>query len=93
MANLASNLNEEQLTILKDAALDFALSHGLVVRPPPTDDATTQQGGVINAPVALFPTPFPVNAFNNAVKIQPLYNQLVHDISQDDAFLKDIMER
>ncbi|KAG9068694.1 hypothetical protein KI688_010973 [Linnemannia hyalina] len=93
MIDLASTLNEEQLAILKDAALDFALSNGLVVRPPPsTDDATTQQGGVINAPVALFPTPFPVNAFNNAVKIQPLYNQLVHDISQDDAFLKEIME-
>ncbi|KAF9129175.1 hypothetical protein BGW39_004405 [Mortierella sp. 14UC] len=100
MANLASTLNEEQLQILKDAALDFALSHGLVVRPPPTahtannvsHDTATLQGGVINAPVALFPTPFPINAFNNAVKIQPLYNQLVHDISQDDAFLKEIME-
>ncbi|KAF9145026.1 hypothetical protein BG015_012024 [Linnemannia schmuckeri] len=93
MADLALTLNEEQLTILKDAALDFALSHGLVVRPPSsTDDATGQQGGVINAPVTLFPTPFPSNAFNNAVRIQPLYNQLVHDISQDDAFLKEIME-
>ncbi|KAF8942994.1 hypothetical protein BGZ47_005931 [Haplosporangium gracile] len=93
MADLALTLNEEQLTILKHAALDFALSHGLVVRPPPSnDDATTQQGGVINAPVTLFPTPFPINAFNNAVEIQPLYNQLVHDISQDDAFLKEIME-
>lgn len=94
MADLASTLNDKQLMILKDAALDFALSHGLVVRPPPSaDDAATSQGGVINAPVALFPTPFPTNAFNNAVKIQPLYNQLVHDISQDDAFLKEIMER
>ncbi|KAG0287561.1 hypothetical protein BGZ96_008524 [Linnemannia gamsii] len=93
MADLASTLNDTQLAILKDAALDFALSHGLVVRPPPSaDDAATSQGGVINAPVALFPTPFPINAFNNAVKIQPLYNQLVHDISQDDAFLKEIME-
>ncbi|KAK3838173.1 MAG: glutathione synthase [Linnemannia gamsii] len=100
MADIASTLNEEQLQILKDAALDFALSHGLVVRPPPSahtgntdsQDAATLQGGVINAPVALFPTPFPVMAFNNAVKIQPLYNQLVHDISQDDAFLKEIME-
>jgi len=97
MADLASTLSEEQLLILKDAALDFALSHGLVVRPPPAQgnsyDALTHQGGVINAPVALFPTPFPVNAFNNAVRIQPLYNQLVHDIAQDDAFLKEIMER
>ncbi|KAF9906663.1 hypothetical protein EC991_000388 [Linnemannia zychae] len=97
MANLASTLNEEQLQILKDAALDFALSHGLVVRPPPpahsdSHGIATLQEGVINAPVALFPTPFPIKAFKNAIKIQPLYNQLVHDISKDDAFLKEIME-
>ncbi|KAF8941257.1 hypothetical protein BGZ58_000542 [Dissophora ornata] len=96
MADLASNLTEEQLLILKDAALDFALSHGLVVRPPlpskDSHDTAALAGGVINAPVSLFPTAFPVNAFNDAVKIQPLFNQLVHDISQDDAFLKEIME-
>ncbi|KAF9924300.1 hypothetical protein FBU30_005695 [Linnemannia zychae] len=93
MIDLASNLSEGQLSILKDAALDFALSHGLVVRPSSAgNDVATSQGGVINAPIALFPTPFPINAFNEAIKIQPLYNQLVHSISQDDAFLKDIME-
>ena len=48
---------------------------------------------MINAPISLIPTPFPANAFRDAVRIQPLYNQLVHDISQDDAFLKEIMER
>ncbi|KAG0369503.1 glutathione synthase [Gamsiella multidivaricata] len=94
MSDLASTLTEEQLQILKDAALDFALSHGLVVRPPSTKDTQDPilAGGVINAPVSLFPTPFPINAFNDAVKIQPLFNQLVHDISEDDAFLKEIME-
>ncbi|KAF8984646.1 hypothetical protein BGZ46_007352 [Entomortierella lignicola] len=95
MYNLASTLNENQLQILKDAALDFALSHGLVVRPPvQANDSNSAviPSGVINAPVSLFPTPFPVNAFNDAVKIQPLYNQLVHDISQDDEFLREIME-
>ncbi|KAF9382550.1 hypothetical protein CPC16_009300 [Podila verticillata] len=98
MSDLASTLTEEQLTILKDAALDFALSHGLVVRPPPTplskDDPhhAALSTGVINAPISLFPTPFPKRAFHNAVQIQPLFSQLVHDISEDDAFLKEIME-
>ncbi|KAF9407232.1 hypothetical protein BGZ94_002783 [Podila epigama] len=100
MSDLASSLTEEQLTILKDAALDFCLSHGLVVRPPPPPPSTTQDAhhhaalstGVINAPVSLFPTPFPKPAFQDAVRIQPLFNQLVHDISEDDAFLKEIME-
>ncbi|KAI1317202.1 hypothetical protein EDD11_008894 [Mortierella claussenii] len=94
MADLASTLTQDQLQALKDTALDFALSHGLVVRPPldHTATATTQAGGVINAPISLFPTPFPTNAFYDAIKIQPLFNQLVHNISQDDAFLKEIME-
>ncbi|KAF9939807.1 hypothetical protein BGZ67_008915 [Mortierella alpina] len=96
MSDLASTLTDDQLQILKDAALDYALSHGLVVRPPPATkdehNTTALAGGVINAPISLFPTPFPAKAFNDAVRIQPLYNQLVHDISQDDAFLKEIME-
>ncbi|KAF9573649.1 hypothetical protein EC968_008286 [Mortierella alpina] len=96
MSDLATSLTDDQLQILKDAALDFALSHGLVVRPPPAakdeHDTTAQAGGVINAPISLIPTPFPAKAFSDAVRIQPLYNQLVHDISQDDAFLKEIME-
>ncbi|KAK3825225.1 MAG: glutathione synthase [Benniella sp.] len=97
MTDLASTLSDNQLRTLKDAALDFAFSHSLVVRPPPlaskdSNDAAAAAEGVINAPISLFPTPFPVSAFNDAVKIQPLFNQLVHDISQDDVFLKEIME-
>ncbi|KAF9437582.1 hypothetical protein BGZ76_000179 [Entomortierella beljakovae] len=95
MSELASTLTEEQLQTLKDAALDFALSHGLVVRPPIQPNGSHSAAtltGVINAPVSLFPTPFPINAFNEAVRVQPLYNQLVHDISLDDIFLKDIMK-
>jgi len=90
MSDLATSVTDDQLLILKDAALDFALSHGLVVRPPVNAASHT---GVVNAPVSLFPTPFPVKAFKDAVKVQPLFNQLVHDISEDDAFLKEIMER
>ncbi|GJJ68856.1 glutathione synthase [Entomortierella parvispora] len=89
MSDLATSVTDDQLLILKDAALDYALSHGLVVRPPATAASHT---GVVNAPVSLFPTPFPAKAFQDAVKIQPLFNQLVHDISEDDAFLKEIME-
>ncbi|KAG0329411.1 hypothetical protein BGZ99_002122 [Dissophora globulifera] len=97
MTDFATTVTEEQLLILKDAALDFALSHGLVVRPPLPSKADSPEahalaGGVNNAPVSLFPTPFPTKAFNNAISIQPLFNQLVHDISEDDAFLKEIME-
>lgn len=99
MSDLASTLTEEQLNILKDAALDFALSHGLVVRPPPAPESkddphhATLSTGVINAPISLFPTPFPKQAYKDAVQVQPLFNQLVHEISEDDAFLKEIMER
>ncbi|KAF9319995.1 hypothetical protein BG003_007521 [Podila horticola] len=98
MSDLASTLTEEQLNILKDAALDFALSHGLVVRPPPAPESkddphhATLSTGVINAPISLFPTPFPKQAYKDAVQVQPLFNQLVHEISEDDAFLKEIME-
>lgn len=90
--DLASALSDEQLQILKDIALDFALSNGLVIRPVSKGSNIIAEG-VINAPVTLFPSYFPLDAYDSAVKLQPLYNQLVHDISQDDAFLREIMER
>src|SRR5690606_24838457 len=58
-----------------------------------SQEYTFEETGVINAPVSIFPTPFPKKAFQDALQVQPLFNQLVQDIADDDAFLHEIMER
>ena len=77
-------LPESRKKELTTLALDWAHQNGLVVR---------QQAGVIHAPFALFPSPFPKPCFDLAVKLAPIYNVLVDRVSKDAAFLDEIMTK
>ncbi|KAK9766737.1 Glutathione synthetase [Basidiobolus ranarum] len=78
---------------LKQVALDWAFAHGLVMRGPvDTQTGLPPAGEVINAPFALFPSPFPKHCFQEALELQPAMNQLLHTISEDHEFLQEIME-
>jgi uncharacterized membrane protein len=62
-------------------AVDYALTHGLVVRHP------TDISAVIHAPFSLNPSPFPRSLFQTALHLQPLFNTLVHHLSLSESFL------
>ena len=64
-------------------ATDYAFARGLLMKSKPP---TAQQA--IHAPFALFPSPFPRQAFERAVELQPLFNKLVHAISLDFDFIE-----
>lgn len=71
MASLPSwppQLSPDAQTTLTALAVDYALSHSLVLRPPPAQggDGRPSQSTVVHAPVALFPTPFPRSCFELA---------------------------
>ncbi|KAF8511005.1 hypothetical protein BU17DRAFT_77590 [Hysterangium stoloniferum] len=77
----------DSLTLL---ATTYALSHGLLYlpindSPPPTPTAA------IHAPITLFPTPLPRNLFNQARKLQSIYNILYTRVAMDVTFLDKIM--
>jgi glutathione synthase len=87
------NLSQQDLHILRDTAIDYALANGLIVRP--TIDKQVHfanNAAVTHAPFSLFPTPFPRREFEKAQKLQPIWNHLIHKLSQDDAFLNEIMD-
>jgi glutathione synthase len=75
-----TTLTAEELEELKNAAIDYALTHGLVVKDKVTNV-------VSHAPVTLFPSPFPRAAFQEAYDLQPYFNLLVEKIANDDEFL------
>lgn len=77
---------------LIDLAADYALSHGLVYRPPtlPHSDGPSTTTA-IHAPYSLFPTPFPRHLFEHASELQPLYNALYAHVTVDDAFLDEVV--
>ncbi|RUS19111.1 eukaryotic glutathione synthase [Endogone sp. FLAS-F59071] len=82
-------LSPSQLTSLLDLAIDWSLAHGLVVRPKQAHLANN--AAVTHAPYSLFPSRYPRSAFDQAVRLQPIWNELIHKISEDEAFLGEIM--
>ncbi|KAK1751654.1 hypothetical protein QBC47DRAFT_390655 [Echria macrotheca] len=72
---------------------DWSIAYGLAVRPPPAVVNNDPDGILaINAPVTLFPSPFPKSCFEEARAIQRAYNELYANISRDEDFLRDIVQ-
>jgi glutathione synthase len=68
---------------------DWSIAHGLAVRPPPAVAPSDPEGILaINAPVTLFPSPFPKACFEDAKAVQKAYNELYANISRDEKFLE-----
>ncbi|KAJ3290546.1 hypothetical protein HDU79_003161 [Rhizoclosmatium sp. JEL0117] len=74
---------------LRDIAVDFAVLNGLVLA---TEKSASLQRPISHAPFALNPSNIPKNCFEAAVKLQPLFNTLVHKVSEDAGFLKEVMD-
>ncbi|KAK3302119.1 glutathione synthase [Chaetomium strumarium] len=72
---------------------DWTIAHGLAVRPPPALAGNDAEGVLaMSAPVTVFPSPFPKSCFEEAVAIQPKYNELYARISQDEEFLDVLVQ-
>lgn len=83
-------ITEAQRHSLTLLATTYALSHGLIYLPvadiqPPAPTST------IHAPISLFPSPFPRRWFEEARKLQHVYNVLYAKIAMDDDFLDRVM--
>jgi glutathione synthase len=87
MYNSASDatfiLTEEQKLLLQELSIDWAYSNGLVIKAG---------DGSVHAPVALFPTPISKSCFQDALRLQPIYNILVDRVARDKAFLQKVMD-
>lgn len=89
------NVDADERERLIEAIKDWSIANGLAVRPPPsivTAEADPHGILAINAPVTLFPSPFPRVCFEQAQSVQKAYNQLYSKISQDEAFLSHVVE-
>ena len=69
---------------------DWSIANGLAVRPPPTlipEEHNSTGIAAVNAPVTLFPSPFPKQCFLQGSSIQTAYNALYAAVSRDEEFL------
>lgn len=88
-------LNPEQERYLASTIKDWTIHNGLTVRPAPDlVPEEIRKMGVLatNAPVTVFPSPFPKHCFDEARAVQKRYNELYAAISSNEKWLGEIME-
>lgn len=86
-------LPQSQLDHLTTLALDYALSHGLIYRPPyPAGCSSPLSASSISAPISLFPSPFPKDLHSKALKIQEIYNELYARVTMDEEWLEEVVK-
>jgi len=84
------NVDENRLVEYAIRAKDLCLTNGLICIENDQNSIKTHDTAY-PAPVTLFPTKFPKKQFDFAIEIQKYFNELVHDISNDTAFLKEML--
>ncbi|KAL6142681.1 hypothetical protein ACLB2K_060958 [Fragaria x ananassa] len=75
-------------------ALVWSSIHGLVVGDRSVKRSSTVPGvGMVHAPFALLPVPFPESQLKQAYDLAPIFNELVDRVSLDAKFLQDSLSR
>ena len=94
-SNYPPSLSSEQEAYLVQVVKDWSIQHGLTVRPSPSivsEEVNPKHVLATNAPVTLFPSPFPRKCFEQAQRLQSVYNELYAAISSDEVWLEEVME-
>ncbi|XP_010550964.1 PREDICTED: glutathione synthetase, chloroplastic [Tarenaya hassleriana] len=75
-------------------ALVWSSLHGLVVGDRGSEKSGKVPGiGLVHAPFALLPTPFPESHWKQACDVAPIFNELVDRVSLDGQFIQDSLSR
>lgn len=88
-------LSPSQQDYLVSIVKGWAARHGLAVKPPQSlisEEADPHGVLTTNAPVTLFPSPFPRICYDTAVSVQTTYNELYAAISRNESWLGKIIE-
>lgn len=88
-------ISEEQQDYLVQTVKDWSIQNGLTVRPNPTFVGPEVNKTLVlatNAPVTLFPSPFPKACFEQAKSLQQVYNELYAAIADDEDWLEETIQ-
>lgn len=88
-------LSEEQREQASTFVKNWTAENGLLVRPSTVQvSKENNPHGVLatNAPVSLFPSPFPRKLFKQAQSLQTVYNELYAAIASNEGFLESAMK-
>lgn len=89
------DLDSQQEAFLIQTVKNWTIEHALTVRPSAAIvPAEFNSGNMLatNAPVTLFPSPFPESCFEQARSLQQIYNELYAAIASDEQWLETVMK-
>jgi hypothetical protein len=93
--NYPPAISPKEEEYLVQSVKDWSIQNGLAVRPPPSfvsKGADRHTVLATNAPVTLFPSPFPKSCFDHANSIQCAYNELYAAIANDEEWLGEMVK-
>lgn len=88
-------VSDDQLQYLAQTVKDWTIFNGLTVRPNPfivSEESNPNHVLATNAPVTLYPSPFPKQCFEQAEDLQKVYNELYAAIATDEEWLGEVMK-
>lgn len=89
------SLTPEQTYFITSAAKEWAIAHGLAVRPATSFIASEhdpERALATTAPITLFPSLFPLQCFHEALMLQTAYNEIYAKIARDEEWLQPVIE-
>ncbi|BFG37023.1 hypothetical protein CerSpe_232970 [Prunus speciosa] len=87
-------IDQELVEKIEYDALVWSSLHGLVVGDKSVQRSGKVPGvGMVHAPFALLPMPFPESHWKQACELAPIFNELVDRVSLDAKFLQDSLSR
>ncbi|XP_050395898.2 glutathione synthetase [Patella vulgata] len=83
---LSRDFSEEELEDIRLRAIDWALAHGISMRP---SNLSEDQDKVVHAPFTLFPTTIPESNLQQATKSMVYFSRLMHHVAMDHQLLQE----
>ncbi len=93
--NYPPDMTDERLEYLVSVVKNWTIEHGLTVRPSSKNvsgESNPNHVFATNAPVTLFPSPFPQSCFEIARSLQTVYNELYAVVANNEEWLESIMK-
>ncbi|KAL3516153.1 hypothetical protein ACH5RR_023055 [Cinchona calisaya] len=88
------SIDQELVENMAYEALVWSSLHGLIVGDRNSQTSGKVPGvGMVHAPFALLPMPFPESHWKQACEATPIFNQLIDRVSLDGNFLQDSLSR
>ncbi|KIV91360.1 glutathione synthetase [Exophiala mesophila] len=94
-SNYPPELTSDQEDFLVQTVKNWSVEHALTVRPSTaivSQEINTNNVLATNAPVTLFPSPFPKACFQQARCLQQVYNELYAAIASDQEWLEAVLK-